>query len=164
MRASKTKGPTGYRPKASFQQHWQHGLRSRSDGKGEERHCHCGKRYCRTSSKGVATVSVKRKVQYSEQDGPIAHRSRAISRSEQSRKSVYCNFGVVYIIAQGLELHSSRATSAMFRKVSSLANAIGHLRSTTILAPNTGGKGRLVGSVSDSSIASFDPTRGKGDE
>ena len=62
-----------------------------------------GKRYCRTNSKGIATVSVKKKVQYSEQDGPAAHRSRAIFRSEQSRKSVYCTLGVVYIIAQGLE-------------------------------------------------------------
>lgn len=35
----------------------------------------------------------------------------------------------------------------------------------TILAPNIGGKGGLVDSVSDtSSIASIDPTQGKGDE
>ena len=34
----------------------------------------------------------------------------------------------------------------------------------TILAPNIGVKGRLVDSVSDTSIASFDPTRGKGNE
>lgn len=50
----------------------------------------------RTSSKGVAAVSVKKQVQYSEQDGISFHRSRAISRSEQSRKNVSCNFGVVY--------------------------------------------------------------------